>query len=294
MVKYRKSAWPIILFLLPALLIYTTLEIVPIIQTFYFSFFKWNGIGGVPLKFVGLQNFIDLISFKGFWLSMKNIMWFLVLSLLTQIPIGFFLAILLSSRLKGYRFFKAAFFSPLVLSTTAVGLMWYFILFPNSGVLNNILTSIGLENLAKNWLIDKGTALNSLILITAWISTGYYLTIGFAGISAIPDEIMEAGLIDGADGFKKVIYITIPLISESLKISVILVITGILKIFEIVFVMTQGGPNGLTEVPVSLMYNEAFKYSHYGRGSAIAILVFLMSIIMTILSLKLMQSKSDE
>ncbi|HEY5586854.1 MAG TPA: sugar ABC transporter permease [Ruminiclostridium sp.] len=290
--KYRKSAVPIVLFLLPAFLIYTILEVVPIIQTFYFSFYEWNGIGGVALKFVGIENFTDLMGFKGFWLSIKNVIWFLILSLFTQIPIGFFLAILLSTYCKGYRIFKAAFFSPLVLSTTAVGLMWYFILFPGTGVLNTILTSIGMENFTTSWLTDKNTALNSLILITAWISSGYYLTIGFAAISSIPDEIMEAGLIDGADGIKKVFYITLPLIWESVKISVILVITGILKIFEIVFVMTQGGPNGLTEVPVSLMYNEAFKYGHYGRGSAIAVIVFLMSVFITIISLKLMQRKS--
>jgi len=172
--------------------------------------------------------------------------------------------------------------------------MWYFILFPNGGVLNNLLTALGLESWTRNWLIDKDTAMTWVIVVTGWVSTGYYTTIFFAAITGLPDEILEAAALDGATGLKKITRIVLPMIWESVKTSVILVVTGILKTFEIVFIMTQGGPNGLTQVPVTLMYYEAFKYDHYGRGSAIAVVVFLMSIGLTIISLRLMNREKIE
>jgi raffinose/stachyose/melibiose transport system permease protein len=283
------------LFLLPALLIYVLLEIIPVIQSFYFSFFDWPGIQGVPLKFVGLRNFIDLLKSKLFLTSIKNILWFVGLSLLTQLPIGFLFAILLSNFCKGYRFFKASYFIPLVLPITATSLLWRFILFPNEmGVLNHILISLGLGNLATGWLINKSTAMTAVILVTAWGGTAYYLTIGFAAVTGIPDDVLESAEIDGASGVKKVFYITIPMVWEAIKISIIMIITGVLKIFDIVFVMTEGGPNGLTHVPATLMYYEAFKYNHYGLGSAISTIIFLMSIIITVISLKLMTGEKYE
>ncbi len=294
MTHYRKSLRVITLFLIPAILIYTLLEVIPVFHSIYLSFFEWPGIQGVPLKFVGLQNFIDLLSYEQFIKSLKNILWYVVLSILTQIPIGYLFAIMLSSFRPGYRFFKATFFLPLVLPITATSLLWRFILFPNEdGVLNHILIFLGLDNWTNGWLIDPATAMTSVILVTAWSSTPYYLTIGFAAVTSIPHEVIESSIIDGAGTFRRVFTITIPMIWESLKISVVLVITGILKIFDIVFVMTEGGPNGMTHVPATLMYYEAYKYNHYGLGSAISTVILLLSILFTVLSLKVMSTKND-
>lgn len=287
-----KKKTTIVLFLLPALLIYIALEVVPVIQSFYFSFFEWPGMQGVALKFVGFRNFIDLFENESFLQSIKNILWFVVLSLLTQIPIGFLFAILLGKLCKGYKFFKATYFLPLVLPVTATSLLWRFILMPNEmGVLNYFLISLGLDSLQRGWLIEPGIAMTSVILVTAWAGTAYYMTIGFAAVTSIPDEIIESSVIDGAGELRRVFYITIPMIWESVKISVIMVITGILKIFDIVFIMTEGGPNGLTHVPATLMYYEAYKYNHYGLGSAISTVIFLLCIIITIMSLRIMTRK---
>jgi len=294
MLQYRTNKWAIILFLLPTLLVYSLFEVVPIVQTFYFSLYDWNGIQGVRMKFVGLANFTDLFAYKGFDIAMKNVARYIVLSLLTQIPIGFAMAIVLYRFNKGFRFFKAAFFSPLVLSYTAVGLMWYFIFYPNDGVLNRFLEAIGLSSWTRNWLIDPDTALNSVIFVTTWASVGIYMTLAYAAITAIPEPVLEAGMLDGATGWKRVRYLILPMIFETTKISVILVITGILKTFEIIFVLTEGGPNGLTNVPVSLMYYEAFKYDNYGLGSAIGIVVFVLSILLTVISLRMMRSEKLE
>ncbi len=292
MADHRKNMKAAVLFLLPAFLIYTLLEIVPILQSFYFSFFEWNGIHGVPLEYVGLDNFKFMLGYKDFIISIKNILRFVVLSLLTQIPLGLILALALSTYCRGYKFFKAVFFIPVVLSLTAVSLMWYFILFPNNGVLTNFLTMIGLESLTRNWLIDKDTALNSVILIRSWVSAGFYMVIFFAAITSIDTEVLESASMDGSKGLHRILTIIIPMIWEVVIVSVILVITGTLKVFDIVFVLTKGGPNGLTNVPATLMYNEAFVYNHYGLGNAISTVIFLMCIIFTILSLKIMQRKS--
>lgn len=292
--SYYRDLKVILAFVAPAFVIYAVGAMVPVIQTFYFSFFQWSGIYGTPLEYVGFANFVNLFQYGEFWTALSNIARFVALSLIIQIGIGYTQAIVLGTYLKGYRTFKTIFFIPLVITITAVGLIWRFILLPDAGALNTFLTAIGLEEFTRAWLIDQDTALLSLILITGWISAPYYLTIGFAAVSSIPMEIHEAAEMDGARGLRKVVFITIPLVWESLKISIILVITGVLKIFEIVFVMTQGGPNGLTQVPVTLMYYEAFRFNNYGRGSAVAVVVFLLSISLTIISLRVLRRKQLE
>ncbi len=293
MEKYRKNYKAILLFLLPAFLIYTTLAIIPIVQSFYFSFFEWPGIAGVPLKYVGLKNYEFLFGYKDFIISIKNVIWFVILSLCTQIPMGLIVALTLATYCKGFKVFKVIFFIPIVLSMTSVGLMWYFILLPNNGVLTNLLLNLGLENLTRNWLIDKSTALNSVILITAWVSIGYYMIIFFAAITSISEDVLESAKLDGSVGVHRALHIVLPMIWPVMSASIVLVITGILKIFDIIFIMTKGGPNGLTNVPATLLYNEAFGYNNYGIGSAISTVIFVMSIIFTLVSLRLMQRKSD-
>lgn len=295
MERYRRNKKVIFLFLLPALLIYVVLEVIPVAQSFYFSFFDWPGIQGVPLKYVGLDNFISVFQNSQFHQAVKNILLFVAVGLLTQLPIGFLFAILLYNVKRGQRFFKAVYFIPMILPVTATGLLWQFILKPNeSGVLNQLLMKLGLEQLCTGWLINSSTAMMCIILVTTWASVAYYIVIGLAAVNAIPEDVMEAATIDGAGQGKKVFYIIIPMIWESVKISVVMIITGVLKVFDMVFVMTEGGPNGLTHVPATLLYYQAFKYDHYGIGSAISTIMFFMSLILTVISLKLMnQDKED-
>jgi len=296
MAKYRKNLKMIILFLFPAFIVYTIFEVIPVIGSFYFSFQDWPGIQGVPLKFVGLKNFITLFTYKEFIQSLKNVMVYVFLSVLTQVPIGFLLALVLSKLKRGVRFFKAAFFIPMVLPATATALLWGFIFFPNElGVLNNFLRTIGLGNLARTWLVDDKVALGCILVVTTWSSVGYYMIIGMAAIAGVPEDVIESGIMDGATGLKNVFYIMLPMIWESIKISVVMVITGVLKIFDLIFIMTPGGgPGGATQVPALMMYNEAFKYNHYGVGSAISTVIFVISISFSLISLKLMSRERVE
>ncbi len=294
MEQYHRNKKIIFLFLLPALLVYIIFECIPVLQSFYFSFFEWPGIQGVPLAYVGLDNFKALINDAQFHRAIANILLFVLIGILTQLPIGFFFAILLYYTKHGQKFFKAVYFIPMILPVTATGLLWQFILKPNeTGVLNNLLSKLGLENLCTGWLVNSKTAMMCIILVTTWASAAYYIVIGLAAMNSIPDEILESATIDGANTWKRVIHIMVPMIWESIKISVVMIITGVLKVFDMVFVMTEGGPNGLTHVPATLLYSQAFKYNHYGIGSAISTIMFMISLVITIVSLKIM-NKEDK
>lgn len=295
MAQYYANKKIIFFFLLPALLIYAGLALWPILQSVRFSFFEWPGIQGVPLKFVGLKNFQNMFASKKFILSVLNVLRFIGLNLVLQIICGYGLALLLAKYYKGYKLFKMAFFFPVVLPLTATALLWNFLYFPNDiGVINQLLNALGLPFLKTGWLITPATALNAVTVANVWTGFGYHMVIGFAALSAIPDGILESAMIDGASGMRKFLHITLPLIWESMKISVVLIATGSMKNFDIIFVMTEGGPNGLTHVPSTLMYYEAFKYDHYGLGSAIAVFIFASSLLLAFLSIRLMRREQIE
>ncbi len=276
-------------------LVYVVFAVLPTIGSFYLSFFDWPGIQGTPLVYTGFDNFIRVFQNDEFLFSIMNILWFVFLSIILQIVIGYLLAFLIYEANHCVRFFKVAFFIPMVIPVTATAILWGVILKPtSSGILNQLLTSVGLESLSAAWLVDSSTALNSLVWVNAWSSFGYYMIIGLAALAAIPAETLEAATIDGASKVQRIGMIMIPLIRESIALSVVMVITGCLKTFDIVFVMTGGGPNGMTYLPSILMYNEAFKYNHFGIGSAMSVVIFLMSLVITLVSFQLLKRKVTE
>ncbi|MDI9506614.1 MAG: sugar ABC transporter permease [Clostridiales bacterium] len=293
--QYYSNKRIVLLFLLPALVIYVGLAVYPIVQSIVFSFYEWNGLQGVPMEYVGMNNFGSMFRSAKFWLSVKNVLQFIAVNLIFQIIIGYGLAVLLAQNRPGFKIFKTIFFFPVVLPLTATALLWKFIYFPNNiGVLNQLLNAIGLESLKTGWLINTKTALNAVSIANVWTGFGYHMVIGFAALSAIPDGIMESSMIDGATGFRQFFSITLPMIWESMKISFVLLITGSMKNFDIIFVMTEGGPNGATHVPSTLMYYEAFKYDHYGLGSAISVFIFVASLALAGLTIRLMRRESVE
>jgi raffinose/stachyose/melibiose transport system permease protein len=293
--KLRRNKLFIYSFLAPAFLIYTALAVVPIVQSINFSFYSWPGIRRIPMKFNGLANYAEMFTSPRFWLSIKNVMWFILMNLIFQIILGYGLALLLSRCWKGYKAYKVAFFLPVVLPLTASALLWKFIYFPNNiGVLNQFLYLLKLDGLTTAWLVNSKTALNAVIAANVWTGFGYHVVIGFAALSGIPDSVMESAGMDGANAFQRLAYFTLPMIWESVKISMVLIITGSMKNFDIVFVMTEGGPNGLTHVPSTLLYYEAFKYEHYGLGSAIAVFILVASLSLALVTMRLMQREAIE
>lgn len=274
--KSHVVAW---LYLLPSLALYSFFVIYPVGSAFYLSLTEWKGIAAIAPTFIGLDNYVWMLQSQDFWRALRNSGWLMMASFVVQLPLSFGLALLITSRMRGVRLFKAAFFMPVVLPVAAVGLMWSAILYPNGGTVNVLLHHAGLDTLASNWLGDPRLAIFSIALVSCWIYAGFNMLIFAAGLSAIPEEIYEAGTMDGAEGWKKLAYITIPNVIESLKIYMILAIIGSFKVFDLIFVLTRGGPNGASEVPAMMLYNRSFVYEHFGGGSAIGIFILVVGLL---------------
>jgi len=288
--SYKKNIKIAFVLLLPALLIYTLFEIVPVLQSFYFSFFDWNGVVTTPLRYVGLENFAELFKNEFFYVALKNTLWFTLLNPIIQLSVALLLALLLSTNCRGYKFFKTVYFSPIILSATATGLMWYFILLPGTGVLSSLLNAIGLSSWDRNWLVDKGVAFNSVIVVNSWCWAGYYMIILYAAITSISQDVLEAAKIDGSTGFHRVRKIIIPMIWPVIIVTIVLQITGNLKAFDIIWVMTKGGPFYQNNVLTTLLYARMKEYN-YGQANALSVIVFVISFVFTGISLKFMNRK---
>ena len=291
-VKNKKARKGVFLFLLPALIIYVVFQIIPIIGSIYFSVVDWNGIAGSAPQFVGLKNYLQAFQSADFILALKNMAKMVIISVLFHTPIALLMAVAINTKCKGYRIFKALFFVPTVFPLTAVGLMWYFIFMP-TGSFNALLDAVGLSNLVTPWLVDPATAMNTIIFVNVWAGVGYYMVIILAGLTTIPEDVYEAAAIDGATSVTQFFKITVPMLKPILSMCIMMDIIGSVKVFDLVFAMTGGGPNGLTNLPTTLMYNEAFKYNHYGVGRAIGIIIMLICIAGTVVSNIVSSRKKD-
>lgn len=282
MVRSRNKVVIAALFVLPAFLIYTVLLVNPIVQSIYMSFFSWNGIAASKLVYVGLSNYKELLAMSEFWRSLSNVGKFILIGFLIQMPLSFFLGVLITSKLRGMRFFKTAFFLPVVLPITAVSLMWTFILFPNGGLLNTLMQAIGLEGAIQNWLGDTSVVTYTTPLINMWVYAGLNMIIFSAGIVGIPEQVYQAGEIDGATGLLRIWHITLPLMKETFKIYSVLCLTGAFRVFDIIFVMTGGGPNGASDVPTTMLYYQAFKYQNFGLANSIGTIILVVGLILSV------------
>jgi raffinose/stachyose/melibiose transport system permease protein len=282
----------IFLGLFPALSLFIFFVVYPIIRSFFYGFYDWNGLSR-PI-YVGLANFKAVLSDKVFWHAFRNNIFIVVISVFGQIPLGLVLAILLNDKFRGAKFFRFIFFMPMILSTVVVGLLWSTILNSQVGIVNNLLKSIGLGSMAHDWLGESGLALYSVGFVIIWQFFGLYMIILMAALQNIPKEVFESAELDGAGGLTKLFYITLPMIWSSIMASVVLCIAGGMKTFDLVFTMTQGGPAHATDLMAIYMYNKTFETYKYGYGSAVSLVIFVLSFTMIIGSRALMSRKSAD
>ncbi|MFX3636505.1 MAG: carbohydrate ABC transporter permease [Candidatus Pristimantibacillus sp.] len=278
----RVSKFTIALFVLPCLLIYISFVFVPIIVSMYSGLLDWNGIG--ESTFVGLKNFSTLFfNDPVFWPSVRRTLLFAVVSM-AEIPVALFVAILLNRFVKKPNFLVSSYFLPVILSVVIIGQLWKTIYNPASmgGMLNQVLEALHLNALTHSWLTDPSVAMYSLYFVALWQYLGYHTLIQFTGIQNIPSDIYEAAKIDGADGLKADWYITFPMNIPIFKISIVLAFIGSLQAFDLVMVMTGGGPAHATDVISTHMYNMSFLSMKYGYGSAIAAFLVGMCLIATV------------
>lgn len=273
----------IAVFVLPCLLLYVCLVFVPILVSFYTGLLSWDGI--TDAKFIGLDNFKNMFYHDPvFWPSVRRTLIYAVASML-EIPLCLFMAILLNRYVRRANSLVSVYFTPVILSVVIIGQLWKTIYNPTSmgGMLNGVLISLGLPSWVHNWLTEPNLAMFCLYFVSLWQYFGYHLLIQFTGIQNLPSEIYEAAKIDGADGFKADRYITLPLIVPIFKISVVLAFIGSLQAFDLVMVMTGGGPAHATDVISTHMYNSSFLSMKYGYGSAIATFLVLVCLIFTVI-----------
>lgn len=296
MERLQKQYVRIALFLLPALFFYIALLVYPICKSFYLSFHSWNGIGGVEMTYVGLKNYKQVLSDSEFWKPFRNTMYFMVLNIAIQIPLGFFLAVLLNMKIKGIRIMKAAFFMPVIMSATSISLLWQFILYPQSGLVDSVLMKLGMGDLIHAWLVDPITVLNIIVLVSCWQGVGIVMIIFLSGLVSIPESIIEASKIDGTNVFQRLWHVVIPLIWEVLKINVVLLLIGSLKSFDIIYVLTNGKPgiDHAGDVLTTNMFTEAFTNGRFGPASTISTIIFLLGFIVTMISNRVMKRDTLE
>lgn len=273
------------LMILPAALLIGIVFFTPIFQSIDLSFYKWNGIFQCARRYVGVSNYERLFKDRTFWISMRNVGLFLLQGTLIQGPIAFILAIFISKKMRAARYFKFTFFLPVVIPLTAIGLMWKFILNPNWGVVNAAIQMIN-PSFDADLIGDPNLAMYSVVLVSAWVYIGLNMVIFSSGMTAIPNELYESADIDGASGSQKTRYITLPMLMESIKIYIILMITGSLKTFDLVYVMTNGGPNKSTMVPALMMYQQTFTFGKFGYGAAVATFILVAGLLGSIIANK--------
>ena len=273
----------IFLFLLPALLLFICVLIAPIIMSFVYSLTKWNGF--TTPEFIGFKNYVELFTSKSININraLKNAFLLALLSCCIQLPFALWLALRLSRPIKGRSAFLSIFFLPVLISTVVIGQLWLKIYNPDYGLLNVFLRSIGLEKWTQIWLGDKKYALGAAFVPILWQYVGYHMLLMYAGIKGVPPELTEAAMLDGATDAQINRYIIIPYIRPILRVSVIFAITGSLKSFDLIYVLTNGGPSHATEVPSTLMISMLFLRNRYGMGSAIAVMLIVLCFVFALL-----------
>ena len=266
-------------FILPALAVYAVYVLWPIINSFYYSTLDWNGISA-PVQ-IGFQNFVELATDPAAWAALWNSIVLVAASLAFQLPIGLALALLLLVPMRGTKAFRTIYFLPLLMSTVAIGILWSFIYNPTFGAVNRVLGAIGLESWQQGWLGEPTWALPSLILVICWQFIPFYMILYRAGLTSIPGEVNEAAVVDGATYWKRLRHVTLPLLKGTTRTAVLLSVIGALKYFDLIWIMTGGGPGNSTEVLATYMYSEAFTRSNLGYGSAVAVVLFLLALVVT-------------
>lgn len=289
---FRMPTWATAtLFVAPALAVYLLYVIYPILQTFLYSLREWSGIGDGT--YIGLANYREALQDDIFWHALRNNIILVVASIAIQLPVALGLAVLLSSRIRGWRIFRTIYFIPLLLSTVAIGLVWINIYDPTFGLLNGLLSAVGLDGLTQSWLGNESTALPAVIAVVCWQYIPFYMILFIAGLTTIPTEILEAAKLDGSSSWQSFRYVTLPMLRPIIRTAAILSLIGSLKFFDLVWVMTGGGPNRSTELMATYMYERAFFTFRMGYGSAIAMLLFLIAFVVTTLTIVIDQRRSE-
>ena len=268
-----------VLFILPALLGTIVFIIIPIICSFGLSFAKWDLLN--PIQYVGLENYRVVLTEPVFVKIIINTFVYAIATSVFGVIIPLILACIINNKIKGADFFKTAYFLPFVTPMIVIGIIWEWIFDPNIGCLNHLL------HLHINWLYDTNFAMPALIIVSVWKLIGYNMILFLTGLSTINQELLEASTIDGANAYNTFKHVTIPLLSPTIFFVTIITAITSFQVFDLIYVMTQGGPLDSTNVLVYAIYKNAFEYFNVGKASALAYVLFAIIFVLTLVQWKL-------
>lgn len=286
--RKKKEIWESVLFTIPALILVTITIYIPFVMSGYYSLTKWNGIAKDPV-FIGLDNFKSLFSgssefVKALIFTGKYTVLFMIFSNVLAIAI----AVALVQKIKAANLMRGMFFIPYIMSMTIVGFIWQFIFSQGFTVL---FEKTGMEFLNLSWLGDPKLAFFSVTFVGVWQSLGFYIVLYIAGLQAVPTDVLEAATVDGATSWKRFFKVTLPLLGPSITTCVFMSLTNALKVFDIILALTKGGPGGSTYSVTLDIYREAFQNNNYGLGSAKSLVFFVIILVLTQTTLKIMNSR---
>ena len=284
-----KSKKAYTIFIVPAAILILTFLIYPLIKTFWYSFTSWKNFSP-KAAWAGLENYSRLIADPIISKSIRNTFVMMFFVVIFQVGFALVLAMFVSTTRKTFKFFRTVYFFPIVISATAIGLMFKLIYGYEYGLLNYIVELFGGER--QVW-INEATSIYLVTIPTMWQYVGFYFVIYLTGMSKIPDEIYESAELDGINAWQKAVYITIPMIRDVICSVVILVISGCFKVFDMVYIITEGGPMNSSELLSTYMYNMAFRRYNGGYASAIAVLMIVIGVALTLVLRKILEPKEN-
>lgn len=267
-------------FILPNLIGYTIFVFIPVIFSFVLSVMKWDG-SQAPMEFVGLANFQQIFNDSVFVKSFFHTIQYALLTVLPTLILSLLLAVLLNHKIKGISIFRTALYFPYIASIVAVGAVWNMLFQPDFGPVNEFLKFIGIAN-PPRWVVDVNWAMVAISIVSVWKYMGYYMIVYLAALQGISSSLYEAASIDGANGFQKLLYITIPMLTPTTFFVLIMLTIQCFKVFDLVYVMTGGGPGNATKTLVNYIYEKAFTTWQLGPASAGAIILFSVVLVITL------------
>jgi len=280
MQRQKKSNFGSYAFMLPALVIYLSVIVVPVFYSVFISLHEWNGAGS--MKFVGLQNFITLFTTDDiFKVALKNNLIWILLTIVGTMSISLMFAVILNKQFKGRTFFRALFYFPAVVAPIAVAIIWRWIYNPQIGFINELFKALGI-NYKQAWISNPKTALIAVFVASLWAGIGQPMILFLAGLQSVPVEVLEAATIDGAGPVRRFFSVTIPLMKQTFVMVAATQITAAMKVYDIIAGLTDGGPSNSTEMMATYMYAQTFQYNNVGMGTAVAVLMVLMMLVVII------------
>ena len=288
--KYRPEAFFMIA---PVILLYTFVIIYPLGNMVFTSFFEWNGIPTDPYRFVGIGNYVTFFQDYTTKTAFINLGILCVTGLFVTIPVSLFLATVVSKKFFGIRFVKTCYFLPVVINRIAICLMFTFIMLPGQGPVPVLLKELGITE-HFNLFNDIHTAMWGVALVNMWSNVGFQMIIFSSGMAAISEDVYEAAAMDGVTPWQRLIYITLPQLKPTFKIVVVFVLTGAFKVFDFIMGLTGGGPGYATDVPNTLLYKNAFTYSKFGYANAIAVIMIVLCLVITVVTNRVFAERTGE